>query len=98
MSDVYKNQTLLKFRLNLGMDITGATITLKYIKPDTTSGEFTDTFTVVSAAKGVIDWEPVNDTILADINTWTFWAYIVDSNSKEAAGKPFTVKIKTEGT
>lgn len=95
MGKIYVGQTALRIQLSTGIDLTDITVSIKYEKPDGTTG-------VWQASK-------LNDsgTIYYDINTvtdldqsgdWTFWAFATLQNGKTAPGEPVTISVYEEGT
>lgn len=97
MGKIYKGQTKLTIKVNLGVDISGATSTLlKYEKPDGNSGNFIAT--ILSATTGDIQYIPASINDLDVVGEWVMWGYVVFSDGKIASGEPFKLIINKEGT
>lgn len=93
MAKIYKNQGSLKLTLETDVTLTGASTTqIKYIKPDQTTGAFTATI------DGTEDmyYDFANED-LDTIGDWTFWAYVVFSDSRYADGEPVTIRVYEPG-
>ena len=97
MNKVYKGQTELKLRVDVGVDIQGATSTLiKYKKPDGSTGSFAAS--IEDAFEGIIFYDVLSSNDLDVVGKWTFWAYIVFLNGNEAPGCPYTLEVFEEGS
>ena len=95
MSKIYNGQSSLRIKLTTGVDITGATTKqIKYKKPGGTTGAW-DT-TVESATTGVIYYD-IQDGDIDESGYWTFWAYIVFSDGRDAVGESVSERIYIEG-
>ncbi len=96
MGKVYDTQTMCKFYLNTGVDITGATQRkIKWKKPDGTLGDWTAS-EEGDPLDGVISYEIV--AAPGQFNEWIFWAWIEFSAGKNAPGESARLHIYEEGT
>jgi hypothetical protein len=96
MGKIFKGQTKLQTKLTLEQDISGATsVLIKYKKPSGTLGSWTAT--TITAATGVIGYEPAGPDTLDEVGQWTIWAYVTFSDSRVAAGEPVTMQVNKEG-
>ena len=91
MSKVYKNQTSLRVRLTLGVDITDAIVKqIKYQKPSGIVGYWNAT--VEDATEGIIYYDITTNDI-NEAGQWKFWAYITFSDGRSAPGEYATETI-----
>ncbi len=95
MGKLYVGQTALTITATVKQAITGSTCTIKYKKPNKATGSFAATIT--DAANGVITYTVTSTSDIDMAGVWTFWAYVVFSDGREAAGESVTVKIYEEG-
>ena len=97
MGKIYVNQTQLKIKLNVGVDISGArTLLIKYIKPDgVTKGQWTGY--ADPTALQTVDYDfSVGDLDVS--GSWIVWAYVTFSDGKSAPGAPVKLRVWDEGT
>ena len=95
MGKVYKDQTSLRVKLTAGVDITGATTKqIKYKKPGGDTGAWVAT--VETASTGVIYYD-IKSGDIDESGYWTFWAYIVFSDGRNAPGEVVLEHIYVEG-
>jgi len=88
MGKLYAGQTKLRIRLTVGQDITGATVLVKYRKPDGTEGSFVGVPEDVALGIFYYDIDVSGDDIpTADYGEWMFWAYITYADGKVAPGE-----------
>ena len=96
MSNIFVGQSSLRIQATCNVDITDAlTLEIRYRKPDGTEGSWDAT--EGTAATGVIYYDLTETTELDQSGTWAFWAYIMFSDGRVAAGKSFNAKINPEG-
>ena len=94
---VYVAQTGVKFTLDTETDITGATtLTIKYIKPDATTGSWT-AIEEGDPTDGVISYTVTLITELTPAGRWIFWAYVVHSDGSVSYGEATGYSIYGEG-
>ena len=96
MAKLYAGQSELRIRLTTSVNILGATtVQIKYRKPDGTESYWTAV--IETAATGIIYYDVLDGDIpAADNGTWTFWAYIVFSDGRDAPGEKVVVKFWEE--
>lgn len=90
---IFKNQTYLRIQLTTGVNITSALETkIYYEKPDGEKGNVDAT--VSDATMGIIYYDLIVDnSILDQIGSWRFWAYIKFSDGRIARGDSVSVRI-----
>lgn len=98
MGKVYKNQTNLTLTITGSTNISGATVKLKYKKPNGVSGEFTSGISITDAANGVIEFTPQSASDFDVVGKWILWQYVTFPDTTVAAGEPFELIISKEGT
>jgi len=89
MGKLYAGQTKLRIRLTVGQDITGATVLVKYRKPDGTEGSFADAH-IEDNANGIIYCDVNADGSeipTANFGEWMFWAHITFADGRFAPGE-----------
>lgn len=97
MGKVFIGQTGVKFILDTETDITAAkTRTIKYTKPDGTSGTWT-AFEEGDPLDGNISYTITLITELDVSGRWIFWAYIVHSDDTVSYGEAEGYTIYAEG-
>lgn len=99
MSKVYKNQTKLLIRLRTFVNITGyQSVKIRYRKPSGATGEFSSPaqVTVEDAVNGIIS-HMIQIGELNESGQWTFWAFIIFSDGRWAAGEPDFLNVNDEG-
>lgn len=97
MGKVFVAQTGVKFIVSTETDIAGAfTRTIKYIKPDGTSGTWT-AIEEGAPADGGISYTVTLITELDTAGRWLFWAYIVHSDGSVSYGEAEGYTIYPEG-
>lgn len=93
---IYKDQTNLRIRLTMGVDITDASVLrIKYTKPDGTESHWAATSE--SDATGIIYYDIQTGDISAS-GRWRFWAWVTFSDGRSAPGEVVVVNVNTEGT
>lgn len=97
MGQIFINQTKLRIRLILGVDVTGAsTIHIQYRKPDGVTGAWDAS--IESATDGIMYYD-IQSGDLDEAGIWTFWGYIVFASRGMARGEPVLVTVyETETT
>lgn len=95
MGLIFKGQTALDITVTVGVDITGATCSVKYQKPDGTKGSLPAI--ISNAESGIIIATPGNSDVLDQAGKWTFWGYVIFSDGRGAAGIPEELMIYEEG-
>ena len=91
MGQIFKNQTELRIRLTLDVDITGASLVqIHYRKPSGLIGTWVAI--VESAAEGIIYYD-VQTNDLDKAGSWTFWGYIIFAAGEKARGEPALITI-----
>lgn len=99
MSKVYKNQTKLLLRLETYVNITGCQAAkIRYRKPSGTTGEFSfpSQVTIENAETGILS-HMFQIGELNESGQWTFWAFIIFSDGRWAAGEPDFIHVYDEG-
>lgn len=98
---IYKNQSALRIRVTIGVDITGAQQKLiKYQKPSGETGSWPAT--VESADQGIIYHDiPAaaegQDEIIDETGVWKIWPWIRFADGRAAPGSPIEMKVLDEG-
>lgn len=95
MGKIYVGQTALIITATVKQNITGATCAIRYKKPNKATGSFAATIT--DATNGVITYTVTSANDIDMAGVWTFWAYVIFSDGREAAGESVTRKIYEEG-
>lgn len=95
MGKIYVGQTALVITVGVRCNITGATCTIKYKKPNGARGEFAAT--IVNATTGVIRYTVSSSSDIDQAGLWSLWAYVVFSDGTVAAGESCRIKIYKEG-
>lgn len=91
-SKIYLNQSNLKLTLDTQVLITGATLReIRFIKPDGTI----DHFDAIEENETSISYE-LTGTELDMTGIWTFWAYVIFSDGRNAAGEPVRIIVNDE--
>ena len=91
MPQIFKNQTELRIRLTLDVNITGATLVqIHYRKPSGLIGTWTAT--VESASGGIIYYD-VQSGDLDEAGTWMFWGYVIFESGLIARGESASVVV-----
>jgi hypothetical protein len=92
---IYENQSLRQYFIT-GIDDTDTdTVILKYKKPDGTEGEITDVnLSDAPTGKYYVDFLPDE---LTPEGVWTFWSFVVTTDSNEFPGNPWQENINLEG-
>lgn len=96
MGKVYVGQSKLKINVNVGQDVTGATVQIYYIKPSKDTGSFETT--IDDAVNGLISFDIADETTFDEVGTWTFYSKIIFSDLKVSYGEPFNLLINPLGT
>ena len=95
MGRIYKDQTKVRFRITCGIDLSEVSVaTIKYIKADETTGDWTAT--VEDVENGIIYY----DVVTGDLDVagkWKMWAYLIFVDLKTAPGEPFEIYVFDEG-
>ena len=95
MGKIYIGQTALRIQLTTNIDISSAETYIKYQKPDGTKDQW-DAL-ILDPDRGIIYHDVSLPTELDQEGDWIFWAYVVFSNGKVAAGEPVTIYVYPEG-
>jgi hypothetical protein len=97
MADIlYVGQTSVDFTITTDVDITGSTCLLKYQGPNgSPTGNLSGS---ISDASSGIFTAAISTDILTVAGKWTFWAYVTFSDARVAAGRPFKIEVREEGT
>lgn len=97
MGKIYKNQTALKLRATVGVDVTGATSALiKYRKPGGDTGSFAADIT--NAEAGALEYVVASPEDLDEKGVWTFWGHVTFSVGKAAPGEIYQLRVHGEGS
>lgn len=101
MNKIYAGQNSLRIRALLELEedenMVGATpVLIKYKKPDGTISSWTAT--VEDAYEGIIYYDVVLISELADTGKWTLWGHVTFSDGRVAAGEPYIMEVLPEGT
>lgn len=94
MGKVYIGQD---FRLTLtgGIDITGGSAKMRYLKPGTSAyTEVAVTIQTPATATCYHDFAPAD---VDAVGTWKFWLWLTTSDAKVYPGETFTLNIYAEG-
>jgi len=97
---IYKDQTKIKFTSNLGVDLTGATVTIKIKKDDPTATEVEKPAVIDNAVNGDVSFIPLTGdvtTIFPTQGVFIVWYHITFSDARTAPTRPFKIKINLEG-
>ena len=91
-SKIYLNQSNLKLILDTQVLIAGATLLeIRFIKPDGTTGHFD----AVEENATSISYE-LTGVELDLTGIWTFWAYVIFVDGRNAAGEPIKLIVNEE--
>jgi len=96
MSKIYKNQSALRLTLETGVALTGATLKIRYVKPDGSSGLWNATLSGTTA----IYYDFHNSAGISELDQegqWEFNAYITFSDGRIAPGEPVFIVVYAEG-
>lgn len=95
MADYFKGQTNLRIEVETNVDLTAATLLIKYKKPNGAEGSF------VAIINGSDDSKMYYDIVDADdldvAGNWVFWSHVVYSDGTVSKGKSAIQRIKAEG-
>ena len=94
----YEGQSLkVEFDLDLQEDenIDGASVLIKYTKPDKTSGSFTGV--ISDPYKGLVYYDMVKAVDLIGVGRWILWPYVTFSDGREIPGDPIILDVQREG-
>jgi len=95
--NIYIGETAVKITMDVGADITGASVVIKYKKPSGTTGSWSGTIT--DAANGIYEYDVITgDFKEGDGGKWLVWSYVVFANSKIGIGDPRPLYVLKEGT
>jgi len=95
MADYFNGQTNLKIELETNVDLTSATLLIKYEKPNGATGSFAGT---IDGSDNSIMYYNIASAANLDISgDWKFWAHVTFADSTIGIGKVVVQKIKTEG-
>jgi hypothetical protein len=96
MSNVaYKGSTNLRLTLNAGQVLTGATLYIKYIRPNNIAGSWTATIYPTSNLKLYKDLSLASD--LSMNGKWRVWSYVIFAGGKIGIGTAKILVVKEEG-
>jgi len=99
MGKIFEGQTALEVTVNIGADITGATVVLNYRSPSGVVDTFNaTTITIVSRKNGVIKYIPFDETDLNESGVWDFWVTVTFADGREANGEVFCEEIFKVGS
>lgn len=98
MGKLYERMSKFELDINLGVDFTGGSAIVKYIKPDRTTGSFSANVTVLNYATGLIRLTVTSPTDFDVVGRWILWGYATFSDATNSAGEPFEITIYEEGT
>ena len=89
MGKIYKNQSALRIQLTCDQSISGASAKrIHYQKPSGAEGYWNAE--VADVSTGAIYYDVVDTSILDEIGTWKFWAFVIFSDDREAPGDVVT--------
>ena len=95
MGKIYKGQSALRITVNTFVDLENIiSAVIKYRKPNGTQGAFSAG--IADSAKGVIFHE-VLEGELNITGWWVFWAFVIFTDGRTAAGEAAKVYIWEEG-
>jgi len=92
---IYVGQEALELRLNTNVDLSAASsVSIKYIKPDETTGEFTgEVFNTTW-----IKYEFLIDAgELDQQGNWIFWTFAIMGDGRDIPGDPVEYYVKLQG-
>ena len=95
MGKIYVDQTALKIDLDTGIDLTAGvdSVYIRYQKPNTTETlEWTASIENESHVVKILNGGEIDAP-----GEWTFWAYVIFTDTTEAPGEPAVVVVHVEG-
>lgn len=92
---VYVGQTALRIQLNTFTDLTSAIASIRFIKPDGISGQWTAE--IQNVPRGVIYYDVQTGDIDQE-GTWKIWAFIEFDDMTRAPGTPVEFNVYPEGS
>ena len=98
MSKIYVNQTALRINTSVNEDITGASVKIKYKKPDNTTGEWIGV--IDKPSSGGFYYDATSTEGVYDIDMkgkWTLWAEVTFANGNIALGEPTSMQVYLAG-
>ena len=98
MAKIYKNQSRIRIILDSTVDISTATTrTIKYMRPDKTTGSVTGTLTgTTSVYYDITKSTPPANEFLYLSGEWRFWVFITFSDARIGIGEPAIVQVYDE--
>lgn len=95
MADYFVGQTNLRIEVETRVDLTNATLLIKYEKPNGDEGEFSATINPTVNTKMYYDIVDADDLDIA--GNWIFWSHVVFPDTRIGKGKSKIQRIKAEG-
>ena len=95
MANYYSGQTNLKIELETNVELTDATLLIKYRRPDGGVNAFEATIDGEDSSKMYYNLSTATD--LCPSGNWTFWSHAVFSDGSVGIGTPIVQQIKEEG-
>jgi len=95
MGKIYVDQSSLRVTLDTGVNCsTALDMKIKYRDPDGTEGEWDASLHPTN--NNYIFYDLQSDELFME-GVWTFWAYVVFADGRDAPGDPICVKVWEEG-
>lgn len=95
MADYFKGQTNLRIELETNVDLTNATLLIKYKKPQGNMGSWGATINGSDDSKMYYDIDTATD--LDQAGDWIFWAHVTFADATIGIGSSIVQRIKAEG-
>jgi hypothetical protein len=95
---IYVGQNAFRLNVDTGIDLSGASssnVYIKYISPSLTTGSF---LPVISTGSTGYMYYDFTSTQSLEKGVWTFWAYVICTDSRISIGDPFQMTVKNEGS